>query len=281
MPWLIGFVGLTTYPLLSSLYYSFTSYPLLAGPTWAGLSNYRQLIRDPFFWKSLRITFIFVAVVVPGTVIIGYAIALLLSQRVRWLRVWRTVYFLPSIVPSITAAFMWAFILNGRYGFVNGALNNIGIDGPKWFGSERWVLPAFVIMTLWTAGGGMILYLAALQQVPQELYDAAKVDGANAWRRLVHISIPMTSPVILFTFITGVIGSFQIFTAGFIITQGGPNNASLFYVLLLYRTAWQGFQMGYASAMAWVLALIMMGLTAVTLLVARRVVYYEFAGGQR
>src|ERR1700722_13836861 len=214
-PWLLGFLIFTAYPLLASLYYSFTNYPLLQGPRWAGLANYRQLMADPLLWQSLRITGIYVAAVVPGSVAIGYAIALLLNQKVRWLRVWRTIYFLPSVMPAIASAFLWSFIFNGEYGLVNGALRKVGVNGPAWFGSPTWVLPAFIIMTLWTAGAGIILYIAALQQVPRSLYDAALVDGANAWRRLWHITIPMTSPVILFTFLTGLIGSFQIFTAGF------------------------------------------------------------------
>jgi multiple sugar transport system permease protein len=280
-PWLIGFVGLVARPLLASLYYSFTAYPLLKGPTWAGLLNYRTLIDDPLFWKSLRVTTIFVLVVVPGMIAIGYGIALLLNQRVRAVPLWRTVYFVPSIVPAIAAAFLWSTLLNGRSGYVNAGLGKIGIDGPAWFASETWVLPAFMMMTLWTAGGGMILYLAALQQVDKSLYDAARIDGANAWQRLIHVTLPMTSPVILFTVITGVIGTFQIFTQGYLITGGGPNNGSLFYIVFLYRNAWQSFQMGYASAVAWVLVLILMVLTLLILAVARRFVYYESGGRQR
>ncbi len=280
-PFLIGFVALLAYPLLASLYYSFTNYPLLRGPVWAGLWNYRLLLDDPLFWKSLRVTAIFTAVVVPGTIIIGYAIALLLNQRVRLMPVWRTAYFVPTIVPAIAAAFLWATLLNGRYGYVNEMLERVGIPGPAWFASETWVLPAFVVMTLWTAGAGMILYLAALQQVDKSLYDAARIDGANAWRRLIHISLPMTSPVILFTVITGVIGTFQMFTQGYIITNGGPNNASLFYIVFLYRNAWQSYQMGYAAAVAWVLVLILLVLTLLILVIARRFVYYEFGSRKR
>jgi multiple sugar transport system permease protein len=280
-PWLIGFFWLMAYPLLASLYYSFTSYPLLRGPTWSGLTNYRLLLDDPLFWKSLRITLVFVGVVVPGTIIIGYGMALLLNQKVRLLPLWRTVYFIPSIVPAIAAAFLWATLLNGRFGYVNAALGKVGIDGPGWFASETWVLPAFIIMTLWTAGAGMIFYLAALQQVDKSLYDAARIDGANAWQRLIHVSLPMTSPVILFTVITGVIGTFQIFTQGYVITNGGPANASLFYIVYLYRQAWVSYQMGYASAVAWVLVLILLGLTLLILAVAKKVVYYEFGGRKR
>lgn len=276
LPWLLGFLGFTAYPLIASAYYSLTFYPILDGPRWTGLQNYNTLLHDDLFWKSLRVTAEYCAIAVPGSVIIGYVIALLLNQKIRWLPLWRTLYFLPSLVPAIAGAFLWSWIFNPQYGLVNGVLSDVGIDGPGWFASESWVIPAFILMTLWTAGGGMILYLAALQQVPNSLYEAAELDGAGPWSRLYHITLPMTSPVVLFNFVTGLIATFQIFTAGFIVTNGGPNNGSLFYVLYLYRTGWQDFQMGYASALAWVLVLIMLGLTFLTLWVGRRTVYYEF-----
>jgi multiple sugar transport system permease protein len=203
-------------------------------------------------------------------------VALLLNQRVRGLSVWRTMYFVPSIVPAIASAYLWSWIFNGEWGLANGLLRQVGVAGPKWFNSEEWVLPAFMVMHLWGAGGGLILYLAALQSVPTSLYDAAKVDGASAWQRLWNVTVPMTSPMILFTFLTGMIGSFQVFTAGFIVTNGGPNNASLFYVLYLFRNGWEFFKMGYAAALAWVLLAIMLSLTLLTLLASRRVVYYEY-----
>jgi multiple sugar transport system permease protein len=279
LPWLLGFLGFTAYPLIASAYYSLTNYPILDGPTWVGLQNYSNLLHDDLFWKSLKVTAVFCVVAVPGSVIIGYIIALLLNQKIHWMPLWRTIYFLPTLVPAIAGAFLWSWIFNPQYGLINGLLSDVGISGPGWFASEGWVIPAFIIMTLWTAGGGMILYLAALQQVPTSLYEAAELDGAGSFSRLYHITLPMTSPVVLFNFVTGLIGSFQIFTAGYIVTSGGPNNASLFYVLYLYRTGWQDFQMGYASALAWVLVLIMLGLTFLTLWIGRRAVYYEFGTG--
>jgi multiple sugar transport system permease protein len=276
LPWIVGFLVFTAYPIVASAYYSLTDYPVAKGPTWVGLQNYETMfLHDPLFWKSLRVTALYCLVAVPSGVAVGYAIALLLNRRVAGLSVWRTVYFLPAIVPAIAAAYLWAWIFNPDFGLVNGALRLIGQRGPKWFASEEWVLPAFVVMHLWAAGGGLLLYLAALQEVPTTLYDAAKVDGASAWQRLVHVTLPMTSPVILFTFLTGMIGTFQIFTGGYIITGGGPNNASLFYVLYLFRNGWQYFKMGYASALAWILLLIMLGLTFLTLGASRRLVYYE------
>ena len=278
LPWIIGFLVFTTYPIVASLYYSFTDFPILKGASWIGLRNYQEMLfQDDLFWKSLKVTATYSLVAVPSGVVMGYVIALFLNQNVRGLSVWRTMYFMPSIVPAIASAYLWAWIFNPDFGLINGLLINFGIPSPKWFGSPQLVLPAFIIMHLWGAGGGLILYLAAFQGVPTTLYEAAKVDGANAWQRLINITVPMTSPVILFTFLTGMIISFQIFTAGYIITAGGPNNASLFYVLYLYRNGWEYFKMGYASALAWVLLIIMLSLTVLTLYASRRLVYYEFS----
>ena len=275
-PWVIGVIVFTAYHIVASAYYSMTDYSILEPPRWIGLQNYERLIMiDDLFWTSLKVTAVYTLGAVPSGVLVGYVIALLLNRTARGISVWRTVYFLPSIVPAIATAYLWAWAFSPDFGIINGVLSTIGVRGPRWFGSQEWVLPAFIIMHLWSAGGGLILYLAALQQVPTTLYEAAKVDGANAWQRLMNVTLPMTSPVILFTFLTGIIGSFQVFTAGYIITSGGPDNASLFYVLYLYRNGWQYFKMGYASALAWVLFVLIMILTVLVLRVSRRVVYYE------
>ena len=184
---------------------------------------------------------------------------------------------MPAVVPGLTTAYLFAWMFNSDIGLINGALRMIGIQGPQCFGSREWVLPAFMMMHIWAAGGGLILYLAALQGVPTTLYDAAVVDGANAWQKFWNVTLPMTSPVVFFVFLTGMIGSFQVFTAGYIVTGGGPANASLFYVLYLYRSGWQHFEMGYAASLAWVLFLIIMLLTLLSLRASQRMVYYEFA----
>jgi multiple sugar transport system permease protein len=277
-PWLLGFLIFAVYPIVMSAYYSLTNYNILNPPTYVGLQNYRYMFRDPLFWKSLTVTGIYCGVAVPGSIVVGYTLALMLSQRVRWLPVWRSVYFLPSVVPAIAGAYLWQWMFNPIYGFVNSALHYVGISGPQWFASTTWVLPTFILLALWGSGSGLLLYLAALQQVPKSLYDACKVDGGNAFQRLIHVTLPMTSPVILFQFLTSLIASFQVFTAGYVITQGGPDNASLFYILNLYENGWQYFRMGYASALAWILLLLTLGITGVTLLIARRIVYYEYAG---
>ena len=276
-PWLIGFIVFTLIPIVLSAYYSLTNYSILGSPSYIGLQNYRLLLHDPLFWQSLRVTGIYCLAVVPGTMFVGYTLALLLNKKVRGMRAWRSIYFLPSVMPAIASAYLWTWMFNPNYGFVNSALSHLGIKGPQWFASTTWVLPAFILLALWGSGAGLVLYLAALQQVPNDLYEASEIDGANAFRRLIHVTIPITSPVILFTFVTGIITSFQVFTAGFAITEGGPDNASLFYILYLYQNGWQYFKMGYASALAWVLLLLTLLVTGLALIVARRFVYYESA----
>jgi multiple sugar transport system permease protein len=277
LPWIIGFVGFTAGPIVFSLWVSFNHYDVLSPPKFAGIDNYINMVNDELFWQSLKVTTIYVLGAVPTGVVAGYALALLLNQKVRGLSVWRTAFYMPAVVPGLAAAYLFAWMFNSDIGLINGALRMIGIQGPQWFGSREWVLPAFMLMHIWAAGGGLILYLAALQGVPTTLYDAAVVDGANAWQKFWNVTLPLTSPVVFFVFLTGMIGSFQVFTAGYIVTGGGPANASLFYVLYLYRSGWQHFEMGYAASLAWVLFLIIMLLTLLSLRVSQRMVYYEFA----
>ena len=277
LPWIIGFLGFTAGPIVFSLWVSFNHYDVLSPPKFAGIDNYINMVNDELFWQALKVTTIYVLGAVPTGVVAGYALALLLNQKVRGLSVWRTAFYMPAVVPGLAAAYLFAWMFNSDIGLINGALRVIGIQGPQWFGSREWVLPAFMLMHIWAAGGGLILYLAALQGVPTTLYDAAVVDGANAWQKFWNVTLPLTSPVVFFVFLTGMIGSFQVFTAGYIVTGGGPANASLFYVLYLYRSGWQHFEMGYAASLAWVLFLIIMLLTLLSLRASQRMVYYEFA----
>jgi multiple sugar transport system permease protein len=276
LPWLIGFLTFQVGPMIASAVLVFYKYDILSPPTWVGLSNVRQMFGgDKLFGQSLRITAEYTVIVVPLGILIGYAMALLLNRGIVGLSFWRTAYYLPSVVPTVATAFLWSWIFNRDFGPLNGALSLLGIQGPNWLGSEDWVIPAFIVMALWGAGGGLIIYLAALQQVPTSLYDAAKVDGANAFQRLRHVTLPMTSFVIFFTFVTGLIGTFQVFGSGFVLTAGGPNNASLFYVLYLYQVGWQFLHMGYASALAWFLFLVILALTVLVIRGSRNLVYYE------
>ncbi len=276
-PWLLGFLLWGVGPMMLSAYYSLTEYSILSDPVFRGLDNFeRMFTRDKLFAQALRVTAVYAIVTVPLGVIVGYGLALLLNQKARGLSYWRTGFYLPAVVPGVATAYLFAYVFANEYGLADSVLQTIGIeDPPNWFGSTKWALPSLMVLSLWGAGGGLILYLASLQGVPTALYDAAKVDGANAWGQFWNVTIPMTSPVILFTFIMGIINSFQIFTSAFIITQGGPVNSTLFYVLYLYRKGWQQLEMGYAAGLAWILFIIIFALTVLVLRTSSRFVHYE------
>ena len=275
-PWLIGFLAFTAFPIVASLLLSLTEYPILKSPEFVAFRNYSYMITsDPLFWQSLKVTTIYTVAIVPLQLVAAYALAILLNQTVRGLSVFRTVFFLPSVTPAVATALMWLWVFHPEIGLANSALAAIGVEGPKWLASTEWALPTFIIISLWGIGGGMIIYLAGLQGVPTALYEAAELDGAGSWSRFIHVTLPMTSPVILFVTVTSMIGSFQVFTAAFVMTGGGPVNATLFFVLHLYHHGWLYLQMGYASALAWVLFVIILGLTLLLLRLSGRLIYYE------
>ncbi|MBX3141721.1 MAG: sugar ABC transporter permease [Trueperaceae bacterium] len=273
-PWLIGFVVFTVYPVLASLYFSFTDYNVVSAPRWIGARNYTDLIADPLFGKTLYNTLYLAAIGIPFSLGLSLVIAMLLNNKVRLQGLFRTVYFLPSVVPAVAAALLWRWFLNPDYGPVNEFLWQLGINGPGWLADPTWSKPALIIASLWGVGGSMVIYLAGLQNVPVALYEAADLDGASRWQRFRFVTLPMLSPVILFNLIMGIITSFQAFTNIYIMTGGGPSNSTLVYALYLYQNAFQFFRMGYASAMAWVL----LAITAVALVGVFRTsgwVYYE------
>ena len=210
---------------------------------------------------------------------LGLALSLflagLLNTEVRGVRFFRTVYYLPSVMSGVAVALLWSWLFNPDFGLVNHLLGLVGINGPTWLASETWALPALIIMSLWGAGQSMLIFLAGLQGIPQQLYEAAEIDGAGGWSRFTHVTLPMLSPVILFNLIMGIIGSFQVFTQGYVMTNGGPNNATLFYVLNLYNQAFRNLRMGYASALAWILFFIILGMTLLVIRQSRERVYYE------
>ncbi len=279
LPWLIGLSIFILYPFIANIIYSFTEYSIIESPKWIGLENYKKLLGDPIFWKSMFNT-AYYSLVVPLQLIIALLLALLLNQAVKGQRTFRTLFYLPVLVPLVASSILWKWILNPNYGPVNALLSKIGITGPAWFASEVWAKPALILMGVWTAGGAMIIFLASLQDIPQVLYEAAQIDGANAFQNLFHITLPLLTPAILFNLITGIIGSFQVFAPAYIITKGGPNYSTTFYVYYLYDNAFKLFRMGYASAMAFILFI---GVFIITLLVFKtssRWVYYE-AGGRR
>ncbi len=279
-PWLIGFLAFTLYPMLASAYYSLTVYNV-TDMTFVGVQNFAELVTDDMFYWSLWVTAKFTLVGVPLGIAMALAIAVLLNQKVPFLSFWRTIYYLPSIITGVAVALLWKWILNPEYGLFNQfVFAPFGIEGPRWFWSETWVIPAYWIMGLWGVGGAMVIYLAGLQGVPTALYEAAEIDGASSWQRFWKITIPMISPVILFTLITSLIGSLQMFTQAYVISTGlgGPNNASLLYVLYLYLNGFRWFRLGYASALAWVLFAVIVVLTYLMVRASRNMVYYESPG---
>jgi multiple sugar transport system permease protein len=279
-PWLIGFLVFTLYPMLASAYYSLTVYNVVE-MDFIGLGNFKELVADDLFYKSLWVTAKYTFVSVPLGIGVALGIAVLLNQKVPFLSFWRTIYYLPSVITGVAVALLWKWVLNPQYGLFNYLIfQPLGIEGPRWFWSETWVIPAYWIMGLWGVGGTMVIYLAGLQGVPTALYEAAEIDGASAWQRFWKITIPMISPVILFTFVTNLIFTLQTFTQVYVVSDGmgGPSYASLVYVLYLFLNGFRWFRLGYASALAWVLFVIIIILTLLMLRASRNLVYYETPG---
>ena len=276
-PWLIGFLAFTLGPFVASLVLSFTKWDMTGKVQFVGLSNYVELIgRDKLYGKSLYNTLFFVVISVPLQQAMCVGLALLLNQELRAIAVYRTIFYLPSVTAGVATSYLWAYLFSTNNGLLNATLARFGILGPRWLLDPRWSKPALIIMSLWGGGNAMIIYLAGLQGVPTHLYEAAKVDGANVFSRFWHVTVPMITPTIFYNLVMGFIGAFNVFTSAYVITAGGPVNSTLFYMLYLYRRAFQDFRMGYASAMAWLLFAIILSLTLFQLLMARRWVYYEY-----
>jgi multiple sugar transport system permease protein len=276
LPWLLGFTIFLLGPLLASLYFSFTKYELATPPVFIGVRNYVKLIGDRLFYQSLKVTAVYTLFTVPVGITLSFLVALLLNQKVKFLGFFRTMYYMPVLVPAVASAMLWVWLLNPEFGLVNMTLKLLfHIDGPSWLGNTKWALPSIIIMSLWGVGGPMLIYLAGLQGVPTEYYEAARIDGANSWQSFRYITVPQMSPVIFYNLVSGVIGSFQVFSAGYLMTGGGPGYSTLFYVLYLYNNAFRWFKMGYASALAWVLFLIVMVLTVMMIRSSAVWVYYS------
>lgn len=279
LPWLVGLSIFILYPFIANIFYSFTEYNIIESPVWVGIDNYRVLMHDSLFWKSLYNT-IYYSAVVPLQLIIALLLALLLNQKVKGQRYFRTLFYLPVLVPLVASSILWQWMLSPNYGLVNSLLYKIGINGPGWFASESWSKPALILMGTWTVGGAMIIFLATLQDIPQVLYEAAEMDGATAFKKLFHITLPLLTPAIFFNLIMGIIGSFQVFTQAYVITDGGPMYSTTFYVLYLYNNAFRFFRMGRASAMALILFIVIFTITLFIVKTASKWVYYE-AGGRK
>jgi multiple sugar transport system permease protein len=260
-PWVIGFLWFTLLPICQSFYYSLTEYKVLSDPEFIGIRNFTNLFKDPLFWKSLSNTGFIILVGVPLTLLCSLIASILLNaKQLRSVSFFRVVFFLPTLVPLIINCLLWVWLLQADNGLINSVLGFFGIPGPRWLGSPAWAKPALILMMIWGCGGTIIIFLAGLQDIPESLYESASLDGANFMSRTIHITLPMLAPVILYNAVTLVIAAFQWFAEPFVMTQGGPNNATLFYSLNLYQNAFQFFKMGYASAMAWVLLVIALGI---------------------
>ncbi|MCS7177837.1 MAG: sugar ABC transporter permease [Anaerolineae bacterium] len=275
-PWLLGLLLFVLGPMVASLIISFTQWDLLSPARFVGLQNYQKMFNgDPLIWQSLRVTVVYTSVYVPMEMVGGLILALLMNQRLRLFGLFRTVCYLPSVLPGVAFVIVWMWILHPDVGLLNTLLSWVGIQGPRWLADPRWALPALLMMSLWGLGRSMVIYLAGLQSIPQYLYEAAAIDGASGWQSFWKITLPMLSPTVFFNLVLSVISTFQTFTSAFIATDGGPLDATLFYVLYLFRQAFQYFNVGYASAMAWVLFGIIFALTLLIVRSSDRWVYYE------
>lgn len=281
-PAILGYLIFVVGPLLASLYFSFTEYNIIRPPRWVGLGNYVTAFSDDeLFWTSLDVTMTYTVVSVPLNLLAGFLIAVLMNQKVRGITLYRTVWYLPVIVPAVANAVLWQWVFNADFGLLNQLLwVFFRLRGPRWLIEPTTGIPALIIMALWGVGGGMLIYLGGLQGIPQHLYEAVEIDGGNWWARFRNVTVPMMTPVIFFNLIIGLINTFQVFTPAYVMTQGGPGHATYFYVLHLYKNAFQYLRMGYASALAWILMLVTL---AGTLLLFRTSgwVYYEGAEATR
>ena len=283
-PWLIGFLGLTLGPLLFSLAASFTDYNITSKMNFIGLENYKRMFTmDDLFRTSLINTLYYVIFSVPLTTAGAILLAVLLNQKIKGMKFFRTIYYLPAVLSGVAVYFLWMQLLSPSTGLVNTMLGWFGIDGPAWLFDPEWTKPALLLMKMWSVGGGMLLYLAIMQGVSPQMYEAADIEGASPWQKFYHITLPMISPIIFFDVITSTIGAFQIFQEAYVMTEngsGGPGNSLLFYNLHMWNNAFEVFDMGYASAMAWLLFIIVMILTAVNMKLGKRWVHYEGGDGK-
>ena len=275
-PWLIGFLVFTLGPMLASLVLGFTDWRITVEPKWVGWDNYIKIFTgDRDFYQALQVTFTYVIIALPLNLIVGLALSLLLNHKLPGMGIFRTIFYLPVVLSGVSVALMWMWLLNPDYGVVNDLLAFFGIPGPKWFFDSDTALLSIVLMNLWRVGGSAIIYLAGLQNIPPHLYEAAEMDGAGVWAKLWNVTIPILTPTLFFQLVLEAIDAFQVFTAAYIITAGGPARSTLFYMLYMFRTAFTDFEMGYASALAWVLGIIILIFTALVFKSSPLWVYYE------
>ena len=285
LPAVLGLILFKLGPVVASLFLSFTKYDIISAPQWTGLSNYNKLLGDGLWLTSVGVTLRYVGLFVPSALITAYAIALLMSRDVKGIYIYRTIWYLPSIVPAVASATIWRWGLNPEFGPINYPLKLLGLPAPRWLTDPDWIVPSIVFISLWGLGNTVLIFLASIKGVPSTYYEAAEVDGAGLWTRFRHITLPLTSSIIFYQLIVNVIGSFQVFGVAYVLfvrnssaSSAGPDNAALFYVLYMYRNAFSYFRNGYASAMAWVLFVVIMLLTVLLFYRQSRWVYYETEG---
>ena len=276
-PFVLGFLFWFMTPVVFSAWLSTHEWNLITPPSFVGLANFAHMFRDSLLVQSIKVTAIYSFVSVPVGLVLGFLLALLMNTKVRGIRVFRTIYYLPSIVPAVANAVLWAWIFNSEFGLLNAVLRAVGLPKIAWLVDKNFALPALIIMGFSAVGGGMVIYLAGLQGIPEVYYEAAEIDGAGRWSQLWNVTIPLMGPVLFFNLIMGIIGSFQVFTAGYLMTDGGPQNSTMFYVLYLYRVGFRNLEMGYAAALGWLLFFIILALTLLVFRYIGRNVYYEEA----
>ncbi|MHB0858344.1 MAG: carbohydrate ABC transporter permease [Anaerolineae bacterium] len=277
LPAMLGVIVFQLGPLVVSLGLSLTDYDILSKTNFVWFENYARMAKDPLLLKSALNTLYVTALGVPTQMIVALGLAILLNAETRAMSLFRTIYYLPAITPTVAAAILWRWILQSQWGLLNAALRTVGIQGPLWLGSPVWSKPAIVLMSAWASGSMMLIFLAGLKGIPDQLYEAAEIDGANWWQKFIKITIPMLTPTIFFLLVLSIIGHLRIFTEAFVLTQGGPLDSTLFYVYHLFNNAFVYFRMGYAASMAWVLFIVIMVLTLLQFKLANRWVYYEAA----
>ncbi|MGD0541158.1 MAG: sugar ABC transporter permease [Tepidisphaeraceae bacterium] len=274
-PWLIGFVVFTLLPIGLSFYFSLCKFDLLQPPRFIGTGNYVELARDHVFWQATRNTFYYTAMALPAGLLVSLGLAMLLNVEIPGRALWRTIIFMPSLVPIVASAILWLWLLNPRLGLINVLLAKMHVPGPPWLSDPRWAMPALAMMSLWGVGNAVVIYLAGLQDVPVELYEAAELDGAGILGRVWHVTLPMLSPVIFFNLVMAIIGALQVFDIPYIMTSGGPVRSTYFLSMYLYDNAFVYLQMGYAGAMAWIMLLIVLALTGLAFWTSRHWVHYQ------
>lgn len=276
LPWLIGFVIFMAYPLLASFYYSFTSFSVLKPPIWIGADNYKELYSDEVFHLTMKNTLLFSAASVPLASVLAIALAMLLNTKVKGMALYRTLFYIPSLVPMVALGVLWLWVFNGQYGLLNESLKSLGLPTPPWLSDPAWAKWTLVIISVWGTGNAMVIYLAGLQDVPRSLYEAAELDGAKFWGKTRNVTLPMISPVILFNVVMGIIGSMQTFALPYVMFPGGqPARSTYFFAMYLFDNAFLYQRMGYASAMGWVMFALTLSLTAIAMRISAKHVHYE------